>query len=387
MTGVQTCALPIWVALYAFDFDGTLTDKDSLLAIIRYAKGSLRFWLIMLRFLPLMVLMKAGRYSNSRLKEKVLAYSFGGMEIGKFNELCRQFAASHQHLFREEGVQCLRQYLQNLPSTAQAEEGVYIVSASLINWVKPFFDSVELTDEERRHLFFLCTEAEVADGTFTGRFSVPNCYGPEKVRRLKERLLDSRSNYFITAYGDSRGDSDLLAFADQGFYKPFRQNTTPLTSSPLPMGGAGRGVVSPLPAELLRFILVGTTAVVIQYLVYLILIHPSLSFSATLGKHPFGLSGEGLGVGSSLPPTVANTVAYLVSFLFNYVASVRYTFRVKSSARRGLGFAFSHLVNYLLQTLLLTFFLWIGLDKGWAMLPVFAVCVPTNFLLVRKFLK
>lgn len=353
---------PEKIKLYAFDFDGTLTDKDSLLAIIRYAKGSLRFGLIMLRFLPLMALMKAGFYSNSRLKEKVLAYCFGGMEIRTFNELCQRFAASHQHLFREEGVQCLRQYLQNLPSSALAEEGVYIVSASLINWVKPFFDQLELTEEERRHLFFLCTEAEVVDGTFTGSFSVPNCYGPEKVTRLKERLLVSRSNYYIIAYGDSRGDNELLTFADQGFYKPFRKENTPSLSSPL-----GRGW-----AEVVRFVLVGVCAVIIQYGVYLLLIHP------------FPSEGAGSGL---LHPTVANTVAYLVSFLFNYVASVRYTFRVKSSARRGLGFAFSHLINYLLQTVLLTFFLWVGLDKGWAMLPVFAVCVPTNFLLVRKFLR
>ncbi len=114
--------------------------------------------------------------------------------------------------------------------------------------------------------------------------------------------------------------------------------------------------------EARRFIVVGVAAVAIQYGAYLLLLQ-------------------------WLQPVVANTLGYIVSFLFNYIASTKYTFRVKSSARHGVGFAFSHLVNYILQSLLLVFFLYIGLQKGWAMLPVFAICVPTNFVLVRYFLK
>ena len=114
--------------------------------------------------------------------------------------------------------------------------------------------------------------------------------------------------------------------------------------------------------EARRFIVVGVAAVAIQYGVYLLLLQ-------------------------WLQPVVANTLGYIVSFLFNYIASTKYTFRVKSSARHGVGFAFSHLVNYILQSLLLVIFLWTGLQKGWAMLPVFAICVPTNFVLVRYFLK
>ena len=84
---------------------------------------------------------------------------------------------------------------------------------------------------------------------------------------------------------------------------------------------------------------------------------------------------------------MANCFAYVVSFLFNYVASTRYTFHVRSTARRGAGFTLAHLVNFLLQTLLLALFLRLGLSKPVAMLPVFAICVPINFLLVRYFLK
>ena len=52
-------------------------------------------------------------------------------------------------------------------------------------------------------------------------FATPNCYGPEKVRRIREVFPD-RDNYHLTAFGDSRGDKEMLDYADQGYYKPFR---------------------------------------------------------------------------------------------------------------------------------------------------------------------
>ena len=68
----------------------------------------------------------------------------------------------------------------------------------------------------------LGTQIEVEDGKLTGRFKSNNCYGAEKVRRIQEAISD-RSLYEIEAFGDSRGDKEMLAFADQGHYKPFRE--------------------------------------------------------------------------------------------------------------------------------------------------------------------
>ncbi|MBQ7421026.1 MAG: GtrA family protein [Prevotella sp.] len=114
--------------------------------------------------------------------------------------------------------------------------------------------------------------------------------------------------------------------------------------------------------EVVRFGIVGILATLIQVAVYNLLV-------------------------GHLNYAIANTIGYIVSFIFNYVASTRYTFRVKSTAKRGAGFALSHAVNYLLQTLLLAFFVWLGLGKRLAQLPMFCICVPVNFLLVRYFLK
>ena len=132
--------------------------------------------------------------------------------------------------------------------------------------------------------------------------------------------------------------------------------------------------------EIIRFGIVGVLAVAIQYGVYLLL----LWLFADQAMTPYQSNYRG-GFGGEYFPLLANCFAYVVSFLFNYVASTRYTFHVRSTARRG--FTLAHLVNFLLQTLLLALFLRLGLSKPVAMLPVFAICVPINFLLVRYFLK
>ncbi len=114
--------------------------------------------------------------------------------------------------------------------------------------------------------------------------------------------------------------------------------------------------------EVIRFVVVGILAATIQYLVYLLLWR-------------------------STSPGIANTIGYVVSFIFNYFATTYFTFHVKVSASRGAGFAFSHLVNYTLQMVSLQFFIWLGVPKDYAPIPMFCVCVPVNFLLVRYFVK
>lgn len=81
--------------------------------------------------------------------------------------------------------------------------------------------------------------------------------------------------------------------------------------------------------------------------------------------------------------SLAFTVGYLISFVFNFFMSARFTFRKKPTTRKGIGFALSHLVNYGLETGALNVFLILGLAKEIAPIPVYFICVPINFLLVR----
>lgn len=115
-------------------------------------------------------------------------------------------------------------------------------------------------------------------------------------------------------------------------------------------------------AEVVRFGIVGIVATAIQYGVYYLLL-------------------------DWLNETLANTIGYLVSFVCNFIMTTYFTFQVKPDKKKAGGFALSHLVNWTLQSIFLNIFLWMGIPKAWAPLPMFAVCVPINFLLVRFFFK
>lgn len=198
-------------SLFLFDFDGTLTTRDTLIAFIRYVHGTRRTVTGFLRYLPQLVMMKLHLYPNWKAKQKIFTHFFAGMSLDNFNDCCRRFAADNRKFLRSQGLATLRQALD-------AGAQVMVVSASIDNWVAPFFRHFQ----NAHSLSIVGTRIEVIDGKVTGRFLTANCYGPEKVHRVQALLSDPRDHYHITAYGDSRGDKEMLQYADERHYKPFR---------------------------------------------------------------------------------------------------------------------------------------------------------------------
>ena len=82
-------------------------------------------------------------------------------------------------------------------------------------------------------------------------------------------------------------------------------------------------------------------------------------------------------------PTLAYSIGYAVSFIFNFFLSSYFTFKIRPDIKKGIGFAFSHGINYLLHISLLNLFLYLGLPNTLAPIPVFAIVVPINFILVQ----
>ena len=206
MTDIDISNYPLG-AIHAFDFDGTLTRRDTLIEFIRFAKGDKAFLLCFLRYSPLLVLMKLGLYPNWKAKQRVFSHCFRGMAVDTFNSLCSRFACDRARLMRPKGMKKLREVL--------AEGGkVVVVSASVNNWVEPFFAGIG-------GVYVVGTMVEEREGVLTGRFLTKNCYGEEKVTRLLQ-LFPERTQYWLTAYGDSRGDFELLDFANESYYRPFK---------------------------------------------------------------------------------------------------------------------------------------------------------------------
>ncbi|MCH4147967.1 MAG: haloacid dehalogenase-like hydrolase [Prevotella sp.] len=191
--------------VYVFDFDGTLTRRDTLLEFIRFAKGNVAFGFGFLLYSPILVLMKLHLYPNWKAKQQIFSYFFRGQKAVDFDAKCRLFAREKRSLIRQKAVAYMEE--------AQRKGAqIIVVSASIDNWVQPFFPQVRVVG----------TKIEVENDRLTGRFLTKNCYGKEKINRLKEVLSGPREDYYITAFGDSRGDKELLEYADKGIYRPFR---------------------------------------------------------------------------------------------------------------------------------------------------------------------
>lgn len=187
--------------IYLSDFDGTLTTSDSMFRIILYHRGAL--WLIatLILMLPLIILMFMGLYSNHRTKEILLSRCFGRMSKDDFTALCQRFAASNRNILRTS-------LYKELLEAKSAGHDVVVVTASPELWVSQFVPEFKV----------LGTQLEFDTSGFTGRFLTPNCYGQEKVNRIMQEypeLISNRADYHITAYGDSRGDREMLAYADE----------------------------------------------------------------------------------------------------------------------------------------------------------------------------
>lgn len=197
-----------------FDFDGTLTTRDTLPAFIRSALGAGGLLRALVAEAPWLALMALGLLGHGRAKERLFARCFRGWTLDGFDAACRRFARAGRALLRPAGLAAMRGALDG-------GQQVFIVSASVDRWVRPFLDGAGL-----RGVAVVGTQVEVRGGRLTGRFLTPNCRGPEKVRRLQEALPDTRArreHYYITAYGDSRGDKEMLSYANEAHYKPFRR--------------------------------------------------------------------------------------------------------------------------------------------------------------------
>lgn len=193
--------------IYIYDFDDTLTRRDSFLDFIRYTCGSRSLYCGLLLFSPLLILMKLRLYANGRAKERLFTHFFQGMSIRVFDDLCAKYGLSRADLLLDAARKAVNEVASN-------GYRILIVSASVDRWVLPFFRDVP-------NVTVIGTQIEVENGLVTGRFSTPNCYGAEKVRRI-QALLPYREQYKLIAHGDSRGDKEMLNYADQGYFRPFR---------------------------------------------------------------------------------------------------------------------------------------------------------------------
>lgn len=189
-----------------FDFDGTLTRKDTLLPFLRFFVGTGPFLRKMVRSSAVLVGYRVGLIPNYQAKEQVLGRFLGGAEAGKVITAGGLFATHRlQDLMDPD--------MENVLSWHQAMgHQCIIVSASLDIYLRPWARSRGIDN-------LACTSLEVdPDGRMSGRILGRNVFGAEKVERLK-RLAGKNSLRLDYAYGDSIGDREMLSLAEYPWYK------------------------------------------------------------------------------------------------------------------------------------------------------------------------
>ena len=185
--------------IVAFDFDGTITTKDTLFDFLTFYYGRNKLMLGLIVLFPFLFAYKIGLLNNSVVKEKLISYFFRGEEIKKFTLKCEAYAERISQIYKDETLDKIKWHTQQ-------GHKLVIVSASMMNWIQPWAISFGFYK-------VIATELEVIDNKLTGKFASKNCYGQEKVNRLLNEFPD-RKNYILYAYGDSNGDKQMLELSD-----------------------------------------------------------------------------------------------------------------------------------------------------------------------------
>ncbi len=193
----------------AFDFDGTITYRDTLFPFLINTLGSIGFLKLLMYSTPFLINFLFGKISNSEAKRKLISLSLEFKKADDLKSNVKEWSESIK--FRPEALERINWH------KSQGHTCI-LVSASFDIYIEYFSNKLEFDN-------YFCTELEIDNnGYLTGKFSTPNCWGYQKVLRIKEKFGEAE-NFYLYAYGDSSGDVPLLKFAQVSFmkWKPFKK--------------------------------------------------------------------------------------------------------------------------------------------------------------------
>lgn len=197
-------------ALAAFDVDGTLTVRDCVRPFLERVGGRPRIaWAIVRR--PFASFVALARRDRDAVKEIVVGGVLRGRRVDDVDRIGAAFAAEvHPGWLRPDTLARLRWHQQRGDTTV-------LVSASLGPYLRPLAGLLGIDA-------VLCTDVHTVSGsdgeaTYGDRLVDGNCRAAEKARRLDAwRAEHGLSGATLWAYGDSRGDREMLDGADHAVW-------------------------------------------------------------------------------------------------------------------------------------------------------------------------
>ena len=192
--------------IVAFDFDGTLTIRDSFTAFLRWRAGAAGWTIGLAKMAPALAAYISDR-DRGRIKAASVREFLHGLERTVLEAEAERYADQVWDRFmRPDALACWK---------AWGEKGAYrvIVTASPETTVAPFARRLGAEGLLGTQLVF------DAQDRVTGAFVGENCRGEEKVRRLRAAYGDDMT--LAAAYGDTSGDTEMIAIAGEKGFRVF----------------------------------------------------------------------------------------------------------------------------------------------------------------------
>lgn len=189
-----------------FDFDGTLTTKDTLLPFLLHTVGIWRFLRAVPRLVPILLLYGLKIISNERAKEQTCIALLRGMTKSTLEIKARRFALEKLDKWINPKVYSRLEY--------HLEHGhqVVLVSANLAIYLM-------LWAKKHNLHAVIATDLEFINDKCTGKLATRNCYGPQKVLRIQEYLQNMGKEFdYSYGYGNSKGDYELLKLVNEAYW-------------------------------------------------------------------------------------------------------------------------------------------------------------------------
>jgi len=190
----------------AFDFDGTLSKRDTFIPFALFVVGPWCWLKGFASLIPSIAGFLMRQITRQELKERTIEVFLGGLAYENLQNEGKEFAVEIVPKLLK------RKALKQLSWHQEQGHRVVLVSASPEVYLIPWAEMMGID-----HVCASRLELD-ANGRVTGKLNGMNCRGAEKVRRLQE-LLGKEKTYELYAYGDSRGDKEMLAFADHPFFR------------------------------------------------------------------------------------------------------------------------------------------------------------------------
>jgi phosphatidylglycerophosphatase C len=190
----------------AFDFDGTITVRDSFTAFLAWRCSTARYMRGMVALLPATLAYLADR-DRGRIKAAAAREFLRGMTREELKASCKAYCdAVWDKMIRPDAEQCWADW--------KAKGAVMtIVTASPEEVVAPFAERLGADVLIGSRLGY------DAQDRVAGTLEGPNCRGEEKVRRLEAAYGEDLR--LAAAYGDTSGDTEMLAIADEPGFRVF----------------------------------------------------------------------------------------------------------------------------------------------------------------------